>query len=193
MAFSIDYFRLSSENCLRPGETAGSVEWTSPKQQGKGNFLVWAAVALFFGGICAVILYPELHVVMLTHTLKSDGTTSVGTIIDKKEDSSNRYFIRYRFETPNQVFENNVWIDARYWYRLEHGYPVQIRYLPDKPSENLPWNCVLGTFGWAAISFTSMIFLASLALLIGLIVKLLRGEFNAKEFLVKCERVTPGP
>ena len=94
------------------------------------------------------------------------------------------YTIRYRFGTATQSFESSARIEYRYWVRIKPGYRVPVRYLPDHPAANLPWNTGVTTDGWHIITFLSLIALFCLIILVALVVILLRGGFDTEKFPV---------
>lgn len=150
------------------------------------NFVMGVVIALLFGGVSSFGVYMTYEDVNLHQRLKTEGVIVVGKVLDKNTTRGEKteYYLNYLFEIASSKITNRVKVEPHLWDRFEKGDLIRIIYVPGKPEMNLPEGVRLSSDKWVILGFCSFVSLACAVMLIGMVVKLLRGGYRAKKLLV---------
>jgi hypothetical protein len=186
-AFALSLSRPRPDTPLPPvPETVGRTQLKGRQKLGPLNFVVGVVIALLFGGGSSFGVYMTYKDVNLHQRLKTEGVTVMGKVLDKNTTSGERtkFYLNYLFEITSSRITNRVEVEPHLWDRFKKGDPIRIVYVPGTPEMNLPEGVPLSSDKWVILGFCSLISMACAVMLIGMMVKLLKGGYRAKKLLV---------
>lgn len=139
---------------------------------------IWLFVGLFFLAFALVFAFNEFE-------YARSGVTTTGMVLTKdivpaRSNSSTEYRVSYRFTTgQGEVVEGSDAVEIATWERLQERGPIEVRYLPGRPSTN---GLALGTDAVLPVSFlvVGLIVAGTGAVLFG---RALRGILKARRLL----------
>ena len=127
----------------------------SPTRYTRTGFFIGLPVILFFCVVCWAGTWYAFNQITTELTVYKQGVIVAGTVVKKTYYRQSRaweqkHYITYSFTTPHgQTLKKEIRVKPRFWNSLKEKGPITIRYVPGKPSLNLPDS-------WHMISFFSL-------------------------------------
>ncbi len=116
----------------------------APARYTRMSFLIGFPVILFFCGVCWAGAWYAFNQITTELEVYKQGVVVTGSVIKKTFLAQSRsweqkHYITYSFQTSEGVtLQKEIRVTPRFWNNLKRNGPILIRYVPNKPSLNLP-------------------------------------------------------
>jgi hypothetical protein len=157
----------------------------APRYSARAFWIGLPVVALLAAACWMGAMHAEDRVIT-ERAVYERGVLTTGTVVKKTlyhrtYQGEQTHYITYSFRTPEgSTFRKEIRIESHVWNTLREGGPLTIRYVPDRPSQNLPdgWHMTSYFYLVGGMAFGGALLFSVIAA--GMLIKKLTGGYRGE-------------
>jgi|GEM_PF-5306053 len=161
-----------------------------PAKIKNGPYSFWIGLLLMLG-IGGAAIYGSVFAfrhILLEHKLSDKGQLTIAVVVEKEQIDSNTspeadegtlYILKYRFDTGSGQITGKSRVSKNTFSYTRKGANINVIYMPDNPEMNMPAGNELSNLFWIFAIFGLVIGLGASIVVIGMIIKRIRGDYGS--------------